>query len=146
MNNLTNITSPTGITSHTKSLIDIIIINYTNDEMFTEVLDLGYSDHLAQFLDIKLKNVLKDPITTCKIHFTDNNVEEHKYLLHEETWAEVLASNEPNTSFNLFMNSFTYDFNTAFPLKVTYVKGKSIAGEARGLELENKGSENSSLP
>jgi len=92
MNKLRNIVkSLTRITSHTKSLIDIIIVNYTNDEMFTEVLDLGYSDYLAQFLYIKSKNFLKDPITTCKIHFTDNNVEEYKYLLHEETWAEILA-------------------------------------------------------
>jgi len=109
MNNLTNIVkSPTRITSHTKSLIDIVIVNYTNDEMFTEVLDLGYSDHLAQFLYIKSKNLLKDPITACKRHFIDNNVEEYKYLLHEETWAEVLAYDEPNTSFSLFMNTFTY--------------------------------------
>jgi hypothetical protein len=76
--------------------------------MFTEVLDLGYSDHLAQFLYIKSKNLPKGPITTCKRHFTVNNVEEYKYLLHEEIWDEVLASNEPNTSFNLFMNTFTY--------------------------------------
>jgi len=50
-NNLTNIVnSPNRITSHTKSLIDVIIVNNTNDEMFTEILDLGYSDHLAQIL------------------------------------------------------------------------------------------------
>jgi hypothetical protein len=67
-------------------------------------------------------------------------------LLHEKTWDEVLASNEPNASFNLFINTFTCYFNTAFPLKVANVKGKSIAGKARGLELENKERENSSLP
>jgi hypothetical protein len=51
MNNLTNIIKPpTRITCHTKSLIDIIIVNYKNDEIFTEILDLGYSDHLAQLL------------------------------------------------------------------------------------------------
>ena len=44
-------------------------------------------------------------------------------MLHEEAQDEVLASNEPDTSFNLFMNTFTYYFNTVFPLKVTYVKG-----------------------
>ena len=135
MNNITNIVKSS--TSHTESLIDIIIVNYTSDEMFTKILNLGYSDHLAQFLYIKSKNLLKGPITTHKRHFTDNSVE-YKYLLHEETWDEVLASNEPNTYFNLFMNTFTYYFNTTFPLKVTYVKGKSIAWEARGLELENR--------
>jgi hypothetical protein len=76
--------------------------------MFTVILDLGYSDHLAQFLYIKSKHLPKDPITTRKRHFTDNNVGEFKHLLHEEIWDEVLAApNKPNTSFNLFMNTFT---------------------------------------
>ena len=78
---------------------------------------------MAQFLYIKAKNLLKGPTTTCNRHFTDNNVEEFKYLLHAETWDDVLASNQPNTSFNLFMNTFINYFNTAFSLKVTYVKG-----------------------
>jgi hypothetical protein len=52
----------------------------------------------------------------------DNNVEELKYLLHAEIWDKVLASDKPNTSFNLFIDTVTYYFNTAFPLKVTYVK------------------------
>ena len=85
--------SPARINSHTKSLIDVIVVNNTNDEMFTEIFDLGYSDHLAQFLYIKSKNSLKGPIITCNRHFTDNNVEEFKYMVHEETLDEVLASN-----------------------------------------------------
>jgi hypothetical protein len=52
----------------------------------------------------------------------DNNVEEFKYLQREETWNKVLASNKPHTSFNLFMNTVTYYFNTEFPLNVTYVR------------------------
>jgi len=54
MNNLTNkVKSPNRITSHTKSLIDVIIVNNTNDEMFTEILDYGYSNNLAKFLYTK---------------------------------------------------------------------------------------------
>jgi hypothetical protein len=41
MYNLTNINSPTRITSHTRSLTDVITANNTNDEMFTEVIDFG---------------------------------------------------------------------------------------------------------
>jgi hypothetical protein len=67
--------------------------------MFTVNEDLGYSDHLAQLLHIKSQNLLNGPITTCKRHFTDKNVEEFQYLLQKENWDEVLASNEPNTSF-----------------------------------------------
>ena len=32
------------------------------------------------------------------------------------------ASNEPNTSFNIFVDTFRYYFNIAFPIKATYVK------------------------
>jgi len=45
---------------------------------------------------------------------------EFKYLIQEETWNEVLKCNEPNNSFKQFMNTFTYYFNTAFPIKVKF--------------------------
>jgi len=32
----------------------------------------------------------------------DKNVEEFQYLLQKENWDEVSASNESNTSFNIF--------------------------------------------
>jgi hypothetical protein len=109
MNNLTNIVkSPTRVTSHTKTLIDVIIVNNTNDDKFTATLNVGYSDHLVQVLYIKSKNLPKGPITTCNRHFTDNNIVEFKYLLHKETWDEALEPEEPNTAVNLFMNTFSY--------------------------------------
>jgi hypothetical protein len=138
MNNLTNIVRfPTSVISHTKSLIDVIIVNYTN-EIFTEILDFHYSDP-AQLLHVKLKKLLKGPITTYNRHFTDNHVEEFKYLLYEEAWDEVLAPKEPNTAFNFFTNTFTYCFNTALPLKVTYVKGTTAhKWVSKGLIISKK--------
>jgi hypothetical protein len=51
MNNLINvIETPTRITSHSKSLIDVIIVNNSMKERLVEVLDVGYSDHLAQYV------------------------------------------------------------------------------------------------
>ena len=118
MNSLTNVVkSPTRITSHTKSLIDVIIVNNSNEEKLIEILDMLYSDHLAQFLCMKLKKLPKGSIMTYTRHFTDTNVEEFKHLMHEETLNEGVEYNEPNTSFKLFMNTFTYYFNAAFPLK-----------------------------
>jgi len=35
---------------------------------------------------------------------------------------EMSAPNEPNTSFNIFMDTFHYYFNIVFPVKATYVK------------------------
>jgi hypothetical protein len=40
------------MTSSTKSLIDVIIINKDNLELITTVEDLGFTDNLAQILRI----------------------------------------------------------------------------------------------
>ena len=58
MNNLINIVkSPTRISNHSISLIDVIILHNMNNEMFTVNQDLGYSDQLAQLLYIKSKTL-----------------------------------------------------------------------------------------
>jgi hypothetical protein len=71
---------------------------------------------------MKLKNLLNGSITTYKRFFTDKNVEEFQYLLQKEKWDEVSPSNEPNISFNIFMDTFRYYFNIVFHVKVTHVK------------------------
>jgi hypothetical protein len=56
----------------------------------------------------------KVPVTTYNRHFTEYNIAEIKYLLHKETWDEVLEPEEPNSAVNLFMNTFSSCFNIAF--------------------------------
>jgi hypothetical protein len=92
-----------------------VIVDNTNDDMLIEILDMGYSDHLTQFLCKKLKKIPKGPLRTYTRLFTDNKVKEFKYLIQKETWKEVFECNEPNNSFKQFMNTVTYYFNTAFP-------------------------------
>ena len=65
---------------------------------------------------------MKGPITKYKRHFTDKNIEKFQHLLHKEKWKVVTTSDEQNTSFNTFMDTFRYYFNTAFPLKITHKK------------------------
>jgi len=63
MNNLINVVKfPTRITSHTKSLIDVVIVDNTKDDMLIKILDMGYSDHLAQFFCMKSKKIPKGPL------------------------------------------------------------------------------------
>ena len=71
------------IFNHSISLIDVIIVNKTNYEIFTVNQDLGYSDHLAQLLYIKSKSLLNGLKTLCKRHFTDKNIKEFHYLLQK---------------------------------------------------------------
>ena len=46
--------SPTRITPCTESLIDIIITNNDNPVLNTSVVDLGFSDQLAQIVRINI--------------------------------------------------------------------------------------------
>jgi len=75
---------------------------------------------------MKSKNSVDGPITKYKRHFMDKNIEEFQYLLQKENWDEVSASNEPNTHINIFMDTFSSYFKTAFLLKITHVKDSTI--------------------
>jgi hypothetical protein len=102
MSSLTNtVKSPARVTGHTETLIDVILVNDTNNEKLTATVNVGYCDHLAQVLYIKTKKLPKGPINTCNRHLTDNSIAEYKYFLHKETWDEVLERDEPNTAVNL---------------------------------------------
>jgi endonuclease/exonuclease/phosphatase family metal-dependent hydrolase len=51
---INTVRSPTRITRSTESLIDIIITNKDNPELRASVVDLGFSDHLAQIVRINI--------------------------------------------------------------------------------------------
>jgi hypothetical protein len=53
--NLVNtITHPSRITKKSLTLIDVIVTNKQAHECSSAVLDFGYSDHLAQILNINI--------------------------------------------------------------------------------------------
>ena len=67
--------SLTRITSSTKSLIDVIIINKDNQGLITTLEDLGFSDYLAQILRINscIGNMRSKIVSRRK--FTKNSIE-----------------------------------------------------------------------
>jgi len=72
---LTNIVkSPTRISNQSSSLINVMIINNTENETFTVNQNLGYSDHLAQLLYIKPKNPIEGPISRYKRLFAEKTL------------------------------------------------------------------------
>ena len=118
MYNLINvIESPTRITSHSKSLIDVVIINNIKEERLVEVKDMGYSDHLAEYVCMKSSQVQNVPIMLYKRQFSNMNMDYFKYLMCDEKWIEAIESHELNGSFMSFINTFIYYFNVAFPVK-----------------------------
>jgi hypothetical protein len=55
------VTVPTRVTSSSESLIDIMITNKHFNKNYTDVVNVGFSDHLAQILwvDIATRSVEK---------------------------------------------------------------------------------------
>ena len=64
---------PTAITNNISSLIYVMIINSLYYDNITDVLDLGYSDHLAQILHIKTDNLKPKPVTVRKRQVTEKS-------------------------------------------------------------------------
>jgi len=86
---------------NTSSLIDVMI-NNLNFEKQTLTYDLGYSDHLAQVVYMKVAKPVLGSTAIKKRHFTDKTIEEFMYLLLEESWDEVFLLNDVNISLRLW--------------------------------------------
>jgi hypothetical protein len=58
--NLVNrVRSPTRVTKDTVSLLDVIITNNDCIGELAAVMDLGYSDHTAQILQLDVKTIVR---------------------------------------------------------------------------------------
>jgi len=77
---------------------------------------MGYSDHLAQYVCMKVNKVQEGPKMMYKRQFTNTNMDHFRHVMYEEKWEEIIKANEPNISFMLFMNIFMHYFNVAFPV------------------------------
>jgi hypothetical protein len=64
------VTSPSKIIRNLFTLIDAIVINKQAYECLSTVLDLGYSDHLAQIININVNRSKRGPVKSRKRLFT----------------------------------------------------------------------------
>jgi hypothetical protein len=81
-------------------------------------MDLGYSDHKAQILQLNVKTIVRKCKKIKSRQYSEKSVEEFKCLLNKESWQEVLQTSEVNSTLLVFMDIFGYYFNTAFPYKL----------------------------
>ena len=90
---------PAGVTKDTVSLIDVIITNKDSIGELATVMDLRYSDHKAQILQLNMKTIVRK----CK---------------KIKSWQEVFQTSEVNSTLQVFTDIFGYYFNIAFPYKL----------------------------
>jgi hypothetical protein len=97
-------------------LIDVIIINKDSPELRATVVDLGFSDYLAQIIKINTAK-RKQQKQNRRRQFTNNSVEEFKNLLSKQPWNEVFNHSDANSSLKAFIDILLHCFNTALPYK-----------------------------
>jgi hypothetical protein len=117
--NLANtVRSPTRVTKNSASLIDVIIADKDIIRQIATVIDLGYSDHKAQVLQLPVKKVFKRRKAIITRQYSEKGVEKFKYMLSKESWQEVYLTSDVNSALQIFRNNFDYYFNIAFPYKL----------------------------
>ncbi|PNF17939.1 hypothetical protein B7P43_G18419 [Cryptotermes secundus] len=138
-NLINTVTSPTRVTKNSVSLIDVMITDKVYYKNLTEVLDLGYSNHLAQILHIKVNKPKTGWKKITRRQFSGRNIEEFNHLLEMESWEDVLLYDEVNTSYNTFLNRFLYYFERSFPLKTVHKKNHNeIKWIIRGIKVSSQ--------
>ena len=78
----------------------------SNLEKQTVNYDLGYSDHLAQIMYLKVETSTLRPTAIQKRQFTNTAIEEFIYFLQQETWDEVLSTEDVNLAYSAFMTTY----------------------------------------
>ena len=104
---LQNIVSfPTRISPKSESLLDVIVINKYNLKLEVSVIDLGFSDHLAQVAKINIGKENRINKIQIRRQLTMNNIDKLKQLLYKESWNTVLNHVDVNAALKEFMHFF----------------------------------------
>ena len=99
----------------TYSLIDHVLVNSGLDNFASGTLISDISDHFFTFISPDTVNRVTSPKTVTKRNFSDNNINNFKNLLRGCNWNGVLASNNVDTSFEVFWSEFKALFDLCFP-------------------------------
>jgi hypothetical protein len=117
--NLRNtVTFATRVTNNSASLLDVMILDNNFGPNSTEVLNLGYSNHLGQILKMSVIKQEYNPVILKKRNFSQRNMTHFKDLLYREEWTDVYSSSFLNDAYLAFLDRFLDYFNAAFPVKL----------------------------
>jgi hypothetical protein len=107
MYNLVNIvTSPTKITTNSVTQIDVIVTNKHVVNCSTFVLDLGYSGHLAQILEIDITISAHNKYAYMSRNIDEFSLLNFNYILNFELWKNVFDENDATIAFQNFLRYF----------------------------------------
>ena len=128
---MNTVRSPTRITPFTESLMDVIITNKDISLLSTAVIDLDFSDHLAQIVRINICKMNRRTKTIVRRHFTDNSIEKFRHLISKELWNDVYNCLGVKSFIEIFLGTFFHCFNIAFPYKKVKLRKRSLKSGSR---------------
>ena len=110
-----------------------------NPELRAYVVDLGFSDHLAQIVRINIGKGNRRTKIVVRRQLTNNGIEEFKKLLSIESWNEVFNHSDVNACLKAFLDVFLYCFDIAFPCKRVKLRGRiNKRWLSKGLKVSSK--------
>lgn len=109
---------PTRITPDTISSIDWICTNENIENLTTEVIHAGLSDHTAQTCEVYIQNKVQKP-GEMRRHFNARNLLNLKTELQQESWEGVTQAATTELAYNNFLNTLKLVLDTTCPHKKT---------------------------
>lgn len=108
---------PTRVTPTSKTSIDFICTNMDTDEITTNVIHAGVSDHTAQVCEIKYTATPpKQQSAMCRL-FNQRNLNLLKTQLENEDWQNVHTTDVVETAYNNFLSTVVTNLNSTCPRK-----------------------------
>lgn len=104
--------------------IDMVCTNLNKDDIMTEVLTTGLSDHTGQLSTVNLEIHNTTLSSATRRHFTQDNLNNLKSTLRNETWQTVYDEPIFDQSYNCINSILNIALNLACPLKKS--RGKYI--------------------
>ena len=112
---LTNLKA-TRIQGNSSTLIDHIITNSNAPAMLSGSIIDDISDHFITFLSPKLGKVKSKPQHVARRIHSSANIANFKTALSNSSWDEVLATNDVESCYTGFWNTYNTLYNHHFPL------------------------------
>lgn len=120
---------PTRIAKGSKSAIDNIFIEMSNDHNYIiKPIISSLSDHDMQFLllDVNADQDIKSIKSEFKRVVSREKIALFRKLLKDMNWSDVYSAHSTNEKYNAFINIVLNLFENCFPPKLTQIRPKSI--------------------
>ena len=115
---------PTRTTNTSSTIIDNIFIDVRNNYIIKPHIN-GLSDHDAQIIKIDNYSLtIKNKVPNYTRNINEQTIVEFQNLLSWELWEDVFNTNDTNTMFNNFLNTYLRCYNASFATKKVFNKNR----------------------